>query len=76
METIEVSKDSPLVGLTIEAARHNTGAAILAIVKRNGRLITHPTQEETAEEGDHLIIIGTKKGLIALEDISEGVQAQ
>ncbi len=71
MENIEVSKGSPLEGLTIEAARRSTGAAVMAIIRKNNQLLVPPAEDEVIQEEDRLFVIGTKKRLAALEDISE-----
>jgi len=72
MENVEISSGSPLVSLTIEAAHHRTGATILAISKKSGGLIVNPPEEETIQDGDRLIVIGTKKQLAASESTFEG----
>ena len=72
MENVEVSKGSPLVGLTIEVTRHRTGAVVLAVSKQSGKLMINPPKEETIQEGDQLIVIGAKKRLATLESASEG----
>ncbi len=71
MENITIKHDSALVGLTIEETRHRTKAAILAISKKNGKLVANPPQEKTIEGGDRLIAMGTRKQLAALEEICE-----
>jgi voltage-gated potassium channel len=72
MENIEVGSSSSLVGLTLEAAHHRTGTTVLAISKRNGKLMINPSGEETIDDGDRLIVIGSKKQLAALESSVEG----
>lgn len=71
MENIVVGSNSALAGLTVEETRHRTKAAILAISKKDGKLLANPQGEETIENGDRLIILGTKKQLAALEEICE-----
>ncbi len=72
MENVEVSSSSPLVGLTIEAARHHIGAAVPAISKKSGKLLINPPVEETIQDGDRLIVISAKKQLATLENTFEG----
>ncbi|MFC2034295.1 potassium channel family protein [Chloroflexota bacterium] len=72
MENVEVSDTSPLIGLTLEDARHRTGAAIVAVSKQDGKINVNPSEEEIIQKGDQLIVIGTQQRLTALEDISEG----
>ena len=69
MENIEVSNDSPLAGITVDETRRQTGAVVLAITTRDGRLKVNLAGEETIDEGDRLIVIGAKKRLAALEGI-------
>ena len=76
MENIAVGSDSPLVNLTVEAIRHRTKAAILAISKKGGKLLANPPSERVIETGDRLIVIGTKEQLTALECLCEGGQPQ
>ena len=75
MENIEVGDNSPLVGQSIEAIRHQTKASILAISKKRGKPQANPPGEEIIEVGDRLIVIGTKEQLTALECLCEGGQA-
>ncbi|HXN07607.1 MAG TPA: TrkA C-terminal domain-containing protein, partial [Nitrospiria bacterium] len=70
MEEIEVKERSHFQGLTIgEArARNQTNANILAIKKKKeNRLIAGPEPEVAIEEGDLLIILGTKGQLKEME---------
>ena len=48
-----------------------TKAAILAISRRTGRLVTNPAGEETIQGGDILITLGTREQLAAVEEICE-----
>jgi len=72
MENIEVGKNSPLVGQTVEAIRRQRKVTILAIGKEGDKLLANPPNEETIKPGNRLIIIGTKKQLTALESLCEG----
>ena len=76
IENVEVSKGSPLEGLTIEAARRSTGTAIMAIIRKNNELLVPPAEDEVIQEEDRLFVIGTKKRLTVLEDISEEASAK
>lgn len=67
LENIDIEADSPLVGMTTKEARDRTNVAILAMQKKDDRLIPNPPDEETIEKGDRLIVIGTKKRLATLE---------
>ncbi len=72
LENVEIGQNSQLAGLTIKAARSKTAITTLAIKKKSGRLVPNPPDEETIEDGDQLIVIGTKKGLETLEEALEG----
>jgi voltage-gated potassium channel len=71
MENIAVGNDSALSGLSVEEARQRTKAAILAINRRSGRIVTNPSAEETIQAGDILIAMGTRKQLSVLEQTCE-----
>ena len=51
------------------------GITILAMRKKTGKLKANPPDEETIEDGDRLLIMGTKKRLAALEETFEGGKA-
>jgi voltage-gated potassium channel len=72
LENVDISKSSQLAGLTIKATRNKTGITTLAIRKKSGKLLPNPAEEETIEDGDQLIVIGTKKRLATLEKALEG----
>ncbi|MFC1918424.1 potassium channel family protein [Chloroflexota bacterium] len=72
LENVDISKNSKLVGLTIKATQNKTGITALAMQKKGGKLLLDPSEEDTIEEGDHLIVIGTKKRLEALEEVLAG----
>ncbi len=72
LENVDVASGSPLVGQTMEQARSQVGITVLAMRKKSGKLLANPPGEETIEDGDRLIVIGTKKRLAALETIFEG----
>ena len=75
MENIAVNVDSALAGLTVEAARRRTKAAILAISRKSGKLVANPEGGETIQAGDHLISLGTREQLATLEEICERCKA-
>jgi len=68
LENVDIGRNSRLLGLMLKAVRGKTGITTLAIRKKSGTLIPNPVDEETIEEGDQLIVIGTKKQLAALEE--------
>jgi voltage-gated potassium channel len=72
LENVDVVSGSRLVGKTMEEARSQVGITILAMRKGSGKLIANPPGEEIVEDGDRLIVIGTKKRLAVLESVFEG----
>lgn len=72
LETVDVASSSPLVGQTMGQAKSRVSITSLALRKQDGTLIANPPDEEIIEEGDRLIVIGTKQRLSALEKILEG----
>ncbi len=68
LEDIEVDKSSPIAGLTIkEWDQKNSSIQILAVRKKDGDLIAHPTPETRIDAGDELVVIGTRTQLRAIE---------
>lgn len=72
MENIIVPDSSPLVGQTVEAIRQRSQANILAINRKNGKLLANPTSQEAIDPGDRLIIMGTAEQLTTLESLCQG----
>lgn len=72
LENVDVAGGSPLIGRTMEQARSKDGITVLAMSKKRGKLVANPPGEEIIEEGDRLIVIGTKGRLAVLESILEG----
>lgn len=69
LETVDVVSDSPLVSQTTGQAKSKAGITVLAMRKQSGMLVPNPPDEDIIEEGDRLIVIGTKQRLSALEKI-------
>ena len=72
LENVDVAGGSSLIGKTMEQARSQVDITVLAMRKKSGELIANPPGEEIIEDGDRLIVIGTKQRLSALERIFEG----
>jgi voltage-gated potassium channel len=72
LENVDIATGSSLIGRTMEQARSRVGITVLAMRKANGKLIANPPDEEVIEDGDRLIVIGTKKRLSELEKVFEG----
>ncbi len=68
LENIKVLSGSPAEGVTVKEGKECCGgAAILAVKKESGQLITNPSQDTLLELGDELVIIGTREQLRSLE---------
>jgi len=68
LENIKVWPGSPVEGKNVkEGSKCCGGAAILAVRKKDGRLLANPSQETLLELEDELVIIGTREQLRALE---------
>jgi voltage-gated potassium channel len=72
LETVDVVSGSSLIGQTMGQAKGRAGITALAMRKQDGTLIANPPDEDLIEEGDRLIVIGTKQRLAALEKILTG----
>jgi len=72
LETVDVVSGSPLIDQTMSQAKSKAGITALAVRKEDGTLIANPPDEEVIEEGDRLIVIGTKRRMAALEKILTG----
>jgi K+/H+ antiporter YhaU regulatory subunit KhtT len=61
LEELELPKEAETVGKSIQdsAIRKRTGTTILAIKKKDGRILTNPEVSTVLEAGDHLILVGT-----------------
>ncbi len=73
MEEMKVRKGSRMVGVTMADARRmcTSGANIVAVVKQDGdRLMVEPSVDTVIEEGDMLIVIGTRKQLGQIEEVA------
>lgn len=75
VEEVVIPGDSYILGKTIGTvlSRKKTGSTVLAINKHSGESKVNPSGDEALEEGDKLIILGTKE---KLEKISEIVMAE
>jgi len=71
LENIAVKEDSALATLTVEEARRRTKANILAINRKDGKLVANPPDEEKLEVGDILITMGTRDQLESLEKVCQ-----
>jgi voltage-gated potassium channel len=71
MAEIEVSDSCPSAGKTIRDARvrHDTGAIIVALRRKDGTFDTTPEPEAVIEPGDVIVGVGTSEELQRLEDL-------
>ncbi len=62
LEEITVEKGSPVVGKSLAELdlRKKTGVTVIAII-RNGNIIRNPHPDERLQEGDNLIVLGSKE---------------
>jgi voltage-gated potassium channel len=68
LENVKVGPGSPVVGETVqEGQRCSSGAIILAVQKKGGKLVTTFEQDSPLELGDELVVIGTREQLRTLE---------
>jgi len=68
LENIVVGPGSPMVGVTVKEGLECCGAiAILAVKKKDGRLLTNPSNDTQLELGDELVVIGTREQLRVVE---------
>jgi voltage-gated potassium channel len=72
MENVAIGDNSTLEGKTVSDIKQTSRAIILAINKKNGKLLANPSDEETVYAGDSLIIMGTSAQLSSLEAICAG----
>lgn len=72
LEELTIGSGSPLDGKKLVEAdlRGKTGALVMAIKHRDGRIDTNPTATKELHEGDHLIVLGTESQLDALRKIA------
>ena len=71
MAEIEVSETCPSAGKTIRDSRvrHDTGAIIIALRRKDGTFDTTPEPEAVIEPGDVIVGVGTSEELQRLEDL-------
>jgi voltage-gated potassium channel len=65
LEEVEVSDESPLLGITVGALRAD-GAVTLAILQPDGAYEANPPEDRAIRGGENLIVSGTTEALAAL----------
>jgi len=72
LEEVLIRGDSHFVGITMGKARNlcEEGANILAILKKDRKgIIPNPKKDLTIDEGDKLVVVGTRRQLSELEGL-------
>jgi CPA2 family monovalent cation:H+ antiporter-2 len=67
-------ESSPLLGMTLEEMdiRQLTGAVLLAIRRPGGGEIDYPTPDNTLEQGDRVLLIGSDAEIAAFDELAKG----
>lgn len=68
---VTVGSHSPLVGSPLERhlANRKSGVAVLVIHRSDGRAIINPLGDTEVQEGDRLILMGTRPNLNSIENL-------
>ncbi len=66
LEDIEVSADSPLIGVTVAALREQ-GAVVLAILRGDGDFEPNPPEARSLADGERVIASGSSEALALIE---------
>jgi voltage-gated potassium channel len=72
IEEAEVRSGSPLVGQSLKASpvRSELGIIVVAVKKKDGRMVFNPSPELTFDPGDVLIVLGHRQQLDRLETLA------
>lgn len=72
LEEITIAAGSPLAGQTAFEAniRRRTGATLVALMRQTSHTALTPDENTRLEAGDHLIVLGTRQQLQALEEMA------
>ncbi len=67
-------EDSPLLGMTLEEMdiRQLTGATLMAIRRPGGGEIDYPQDNNTLEQGDRVLLIGSDTEIAAFDELAKG----
>ena len=76
LENVDIGPGSQMAGQSLAEARNNTGITVLAMRKKGGKLLANPADEVAIEEGDRLIVIGTRQLLAVIEEKFEDGKAR
>jgi monovalent cation:H+ antiporter-2, CPA2 family len=67
-------ESSPLLGMTLEEMdiRQLTGATLMAIRRPGGGEIDYPQDDNTLEQGDRVLLIGSNAEIAAFDELAKG----
>jgi monovalent cation:H+ antiporter-2, CPA2 family len=67
-------ESSPLLGMTLEEMdiRQLTGATLMAIRRPGGGEIDYPQDDNTLEQGDRVLLIGSDAEIAAFDELAKG----
>jgi monovalent cation:H+ antiporter-2, CPA2 family len=70
-------ESSPLLGMSLEETdlRRWTGATLVAIRRVGGVEIDYPGNDETLEQGDRVLVVGSDSELVAFNELIKGEAA-
>ena len=68
MEAVEVIPGSSIEGITVSQwQQRGTGSQVLAVKKKDRKLLTNPPPDIKLELGDEMVVVGTKEQLDKIE---------
>jgi len=72
LEEITIAIESPLDGCTVGKSniRSQTGANIVALRQRTGKMMAAPTPSTTLQAGDIIVVLGTRAQLASLGELT------
>jgi monovalent cation:H+ antiporter-2, CPA2 family len=67
-------ENSPLLGMTLEQMdiRQLTGATLMAIRRPGGGELDYPTSDNTLEQGDRVLLVGSDAEIAAFDELAKG----
>lgn len=73
IEELQIEPNSPLIGLTVGAAdvRRKTGVTLVALIPKSGGDSIIPDASTLLQQGDELIVLGTREQLAELEGLTK-----
>jgi voltage-gated potassium channel len=71
LQTVDLTEGSNLIGSKVSDLRASIQASVLAVTRRDGSMLANPAGMEVLEEGDHLIVLGTREQMRSLAQYCE-----